>query len=198
MVAATRFVQQQPFVRRIITLVALFSLLVFPLATLFPVFARQSLDGDARTYGFLGTANGAGALLGALTLAFLGDHPHQRRQFFIGLIGFCLSTIAFAFSTNLLLSLGLLIIVGWCFITALATANTVVQHRAPDALRGGVMGIYTLAFLGLAPIGNLLIGAVAKQFSAPVACATGAGICLLCALFMARQPAAEPSAARQS
>jgi predicted MFS family arabinose efflux permease len=185
--AAINFVRAEPAVRRIILLVACFSLLVFPFATLFPVFARETLQGDARLYGLLGTANGTGALLGALTLAFMGHRVPQRRQFVGGLLGFCIAVTGFALSTQRALSLALLVVVGWCFIVALATANTAVQHRIPDHLRGSVMGIYTLAFLGTGPLGSLLLGTLARFWGAPQAVACGSLLCLLIALLMARR-----------
>jgi MFS family permease len=190
---AIDFVRRETIVRRIMVLVGLFSLFVFPFATLLPVFARDYLRGDARTYGFLGTANGLGALAGALTLAFLGDHPNQRRLFYVGLLGFCGSIGLFAFSRQMACSLGLLVVAGWCFVVALATANTAVQQRVPDGLRGGVMGIYTLAFLGLAPIGSLLMGALARWTNAPTAVITGTTICAFAALVFRQSPTTESS-----
>jgi MFS family permease len=191
MQAAINFVRSERVVRRILLLVGLFSLLVFPFATLMPVFARDYLHGNARTYGFLGTANGVGALIGALTLAFLGEHSNQRRLFYVGLLGFCTTIALFAVSRQLWWSLSLITVAGWCFIVALATANTAVQQRVPDSLRGGVMGIYTLSFLGLAPIGSLLIGTLARWTSAPTAVLTGTLICTACAIRFAQQPTTE-------
>lgn len=189
--AAANFVRRERVVRRILMLVGLFSLLVFPFATLLPVFARDYLHGNAQTYGLLGTAHGVGALIGALTLAFRGAHSNQRRLFYAGLLGFCGAIALFALSRQLWLSLSLITVAGWCFIVALATANTTVQQRMPDTLRGGVMGIYTLAFLGLAPIGSLLIGTLARWTSAPIAVVTGTVICALCAIGFSQTPTPE-------
>jgi len=191
MQAALRFVRGETVVRRILVLVALFSLFVFPFMTLLPVFARDYLKGDAKMFGFLGTAYGLGALIGALTLAWLGQHARQRQLFYAGLIGFCAATALFAASRLPAVSYSAIAVAGWCFIIALSTANSTIQLRAPDTLRGGVMGMYTLAFLGLAPVGSLILGALARWQGAAIAVQVGAGLCALGALAMLRRPRAQ-------
>jgi len=161
---------------------------IFGLAhhVLMPVFARDVLHTGAGGLGLLMAANGVGALLGALTLASLGAHPHMRRLFFGGLVGFSAMGIAFAWSRTFWLSAGLLVGVGYCMIIAFATANTAIQTRAPDRLRGRVMGIYVLAFIGLNPFGALLAGAIARAHGAPVAVTLGGAICLVATLVALR------------
>jgi MFS family permease len=176
---AWRYVVSHRTIRVIVALVAIFSLFGWPYSVLLPVFARDVLHTGASGYGFLMTTNGFGALVGALTLASLGDSPHKRKLFYGGLFGFCAMLIAFAQSTIYWLSAAALAGAGFFMIIFFATANTAVQTRVPDELRGRVMGIYALAFLGLTPFGSLLAGAIARATSAALTVTLGAGICIL-------------------
>ena len=183
---AMRYVAGHRILRAIIVLVTIVSLFGWPYSVLLPVFARDVLHTGAGGYGFLMAANGVGALVGALTLASLGDSPYKRKLFYGGLFGFCGMLIVFAFSTVYWLSAASLAGSGFFMIIFFATANTSVQTRVPDELRGRVMGIYALAFLGLTPFGSLIAGSLARTFSASFAVALGAGICILAGLIILR------------
>ena len=186
---AVRFVRGNPVVLRIMIMVAILSLFGWPYTVLMPVFARDILHVGAAGLGYLMAANGVGAFLGAFTLASLGDHPHKRRLFYGGALGFCATITAFAFATTFWLAAVTLAVAGWCLIVTFATANTAVQLRCPDELRGRVMALYSLAFIGLSPVGSLMAGAMARRFGAPTAVWTGAGICALGAVaLMVQQP----------
>jgi predicted MFS family arabinose efflux permease len=131
-------------------------------------------------------ANGAGALFGALTLASLGHAVTRRTLFYGGLFGFCIMLAVFAQSRVYWLSAAALAGSGFSMIIFFATANTAVQTRVPDALRGRVMGVYALAFLGLTPFGSLIAGALTKVTSASFAVSLGAVICLIAGLVVMR------------
>ena len=197
-VEALRFVARNRSLRAVLSLVGIVSLFGWPYSVLMPVFARDILHVGATGYGYLMAANGVGALLGALTLASLGGEVRRRTLVFTGVLGFSLMTFLFALSKNVWLSAGALAFGGWFMIVFFATANTSVQLRSPDALRGRIMGIYALAFLGLSPAGSLLAGAVARATSAPFAISAGAVICAVAALVTMRlvppQTASEASA----
>jgi MFS family permease len=183
---AWRYVISHRTIRAIIALVAIFSLFGWPYSVLLPVFAREVLQTGASGYGFLMTANGLGALFGALTLASVGDSPHKRKFFYGGLFGFCAMLVGFAQSKIYWLSAAALAGAGFFMIIFFATANTSVQIRVPDELRGRVMGIYALAFLGLTPFGSLLAGAVARLTNAAFTVTLGAGICILAGVIVQR------------
>jgi len=183
---AVHYVWGNPVIRDTVLLMAVISLFALPYGILMPVFARDILKAGPTGLGYLVSANGIGALLGALTVAAIGDVPHYRRLFFGGLLGFTAMTFAFALSKTLWLSMALLLGSGWAMTISFATANTVVQLRTPDELRGRVMGIYVLAFIGLGPFGSLLTGAIARATSTPFAVAFGAAICAVAALIVAR------------
>jgi MFS family permease len=192
---AVRYVRNESTLSVIMIMMAVTSIFALPYIVMLPAFARDVLHTGAAGLGYLMTANGMGALLGALTLASLGDHPHKRRLFYAGIMGFSMAVILFSLSRHFWISAGVLVLAGFCMIIAFATANTAVQIRTPDHLRGRVMGIYTMAFLGLSPFGSLLAGLIAKWTSVPIAVGTNAGICLIVAILVAgkRRNAANPS-----
>ena len=197
-VEALRYVRGHRFLLGIISLVTIVSLFGWPYSVLLPVFARDVLHVQASGYGYLMAANGVGALFGALTLASLGDSVARRKLFYGGLFGFCIMLAVFALSHVYWLSALALAGSGFFMIIFFATANTAVQTRVPDDLRGRVMGIYALAFLGLTPFGSLLAGAIARATSASFAVSLGAVICLVAGLVTMRLarpplPVAQPS-----
>jgi MFS family permease len=130
--------------------------------------------------------NGVGAFAGAMTLASLGNYPNRRRLVFGGLTGFSVMLFVFALSRIVWLSGLALVCSGWFMLLFFATANTSVQIRTPDEMRGRVMGIYSLAFIGLSPVGSLLAGTIARLTSASFAVALGAAICAFSALIVQR------------
>jgi MFS family permease len=180
-IEAVRYVRGHRTLRAVIGLVTFVSLFGWPYSVLLPVFARDVLHVGASGYGYLMAANGVGALVGALTLASLGDSPHKRKLFFGGLYGFCAMLLVFALAKVYWLSAVALAGSGFFMIIFFATANTSVQTRVPDELRGRVMGIYALAFLGLTPFGSLIAGAIAKTVSASFAVGLGAVVCAIAA-----------------
>jgi len=183
---ALRYVCGHRTLRAVVLLVTIVSLFGWPYSVLLPVFARDVLHVGAGGYGFLMAANGVGAFIGALALASLGDSPHKRKLFYGGLFGFCATLIVFAISHAYWVSAVSLTGSGFCMIIFFATANTSVQTRVPDELRGRVMGIYSLAFLGLTPFGSLLAGAIARATSAGFAVGLGAVVCIAAGLGVMR------------
>ncbi|HUI08587.1 MAG TPA: MFS transporter [Verrucomicrobiae bacterium] len=194
---AFRHVAGNRVTRTIIILVAIVSLFGWPYTVLMPVFARDVLHVGAKGYGYLMALNGVGAFTGAMTLASLGHYPNRRRLVFGGLTGFSVMLFVFALSRTAWLSGLALVCSGWFMLLFFATANTSVQMRTPDELRGRVMGIYSLAFIGLSPVGSLLAGAIAHATSAPFAVAFGAAVCAVSAVVVHQlvPPQSPPAAA---
>jgi len=185
-VEAFRYVRSHRVLRAVISLVTVVSLFGWPYSVLLPVFARDVLHVGVSGYGYLMAANGAGALVGALTLASLGDSPHKRKLFYGGLFGFCIMLCVFALSRVYWLSAAALTGSGFFMIIFFATANTAVQTSVPDELRGRVMGIYSLAFIGLTPFGSLIAGSLAHVTSASFTVTMGSVICLIAGLIVMR------------
>lgn len=160
-------------------LVAIASILGIPYATFVPLFAKDILHLGEKGFGLLMASSGAGAFLGAATIALM-KHTRSRGRFVVfGALAFYVCLFAFALSTNLILSAILLGAIGYCLILVVATVNSLLQHLSTDRMRGRVMSIYATAFLGFAPIGSLLAGAVAGSIGAPHTIAIMAVIALV-------------------
>jgi MFS family permease len=159
---------------------------------LMPVFASEILQGGAITLGKLMSAGGVGALGSALLVAGFSHRFLPRRLVFSGVIIFVVGIIGFAFSKALWLSLVMIAIAGFGLILFYINANSALQRRVPDHLRGRIMGVYALAFGGLSPFGNLLIGFVADKIGAPAAVLIGAAICAVMAYIVSRLVPPQP------
>lgn len=173
--------------RGIMILVSTFSLFGIGFMVLMPVFAKDILHGDAKAFGILMAFNGGGAFLGGLALATWGKTFQRRTLIYLGLFGCCSLLILFALSRSFWLSGGLLLGAGFFMIVFLATANTGTQLRSPDALRGRIMGFYSLCFLGLGSVGSLLTGVLARWLGAPGAVIVGASVCLVVGILLYRR-----------
>ncbi|MBP1626555.1 MAG: major facilitator superfamily transporter [Holophagaceae bacterium] len=171
-------------IRRLLILLGLLSLLGTSYSVLMPIFADHILHGGARALGILGSASGFGALAGALTMA-LRKRARGLASWIAGAsLLFGISLLAFSMSRDLLLSALLLIPVGYTFMIEMAATNTLLQMMLPDAFRGRVMSIYTVMFLGMVPIGGLLVGGLGRFMSAPATVAvTGCGCIVAGAIF---------------
>jgi MFS family permease len=180
-----RFVKSRSGISRSILLIAVFSLVGMPFITLLPVFAGEVLNAGAKGFGFLVGATGAGALTAALLLAFRGDIRDKGRFISIAALSASVSLLAFSLSKNILISLPFLLVVGWGLVSFLATANSFIQLSAPDNLRGRVMSVFTLVFLGTAPIGNSLVGAMADYIGTPYTVSISSVICIIASLLFA-------------
>jgi MFS family permease len=175
-----------PPVRSALTLVALVGLFGMPYTTLMPAVAGNVLHGGPHTLGWLMTAGGLGALVGAFYLASRGSVVGLGRVISIASASAGLALVLFALSRWLWLSLLLMSVVGASFMMTTASANTVLQTILPEALRGRVMALYTVAFLGSAPIGSLLAGAVAARIGTPETILAGGLGCLGAGLWFLR------------
>ena len=184
-------------VRALLLLLGLVSLTGMPYAVLMPVFAREVLGGDARELGLLMGASGVGALLGAIVLA------NRRSMRGLGtFVAFCaggmgVALVAFSFSRSFWISAALLVPVGFCMMSEMASSNTLIQSLIPDAMRGRVMSLYAMMFMGMAPVGALLAGSLAARIGAPATIAGGGIVCLAGALVFARHLPHLRSEARQ-
>jgi MFS family permease len=173
MMEGFRFVNQTAPIRALLLLLGVVSLVGMPYVVLMPIFADQVLHGGARGLGILMGATGVGALLGALTLAFREGVKGLGRWVAWCCGGFGASLIVFTISRSFWVSVILLLPVGYFMMLQMACSNTLIQVMVPDALRGRVMAVYSMMFMGMAPIGALLGGALAERLGAPVTVAIG-------------------------
>ena len=116
---------------------------------------------------------GAGSLFGALFLAYLGDF--RRKGWFVlgGGLGFAVCLIGFSLSTNVVASVIFLFALGFAIVCSVAVTNTLLQKLVTDEMRGRVLSLFMLSFIGAMPIGNLIAGAASQRFGAPRTLAVG-------------------------
>jgi MFS family permease len=168
-----RYVASDARIRMLLLNVAAMSILGLPTLTLLPVVARQVLGRGAEAYGWMMSAVGAGALVGALAVATFAPRMHKGRVLGAAATVFGLTVAGLGLVRSLPGVLVLLVVLGAAMITATALTNTLLQLLAPDWLRGRVISVYTFAFVGMAPFGSLFGGTVAEGFGVGTALVTG-------------------------
>jgi MFS family permease len=171
-------------IRNLLILLGFTAGLGFQYLVLLPVYAREILHGGPQAYGLLVAAFGLGALLSAVRLTQKLDRKDLRFNLLIGLFSSGLGLGVFAWSRALPLSLAAGFVAGFGLIVYVASTNTMLQLTTEDRFRGRVMSLYTLMFIGMAPIGALLAGSIAERYGAPVATTVSAGILLLGAIWV--------------
>ena len=178
------YIWHSPTVRPLITLVAVSNMFALGYMALLPAFAQDVLHAGTVGYGFMSTAIGVGALAGALVIASLGNYQRKGLILTVGNLLFPVMVIALSLSKSFHLTIGFLVVAGFAFMTQNATANTLVQTTVPDALRGRVMSVYMMVFVGFFPIGSLIAGTVAEHFGVPAGAALGGIIALAYGLYL--------------
>jgi MFS family permease len=176
-----RYVASAKTVRGLMACLGAFAFFGIGIVTLIPAWSVEVLDGNAATNGLLLSARGIGSLIAGLMIAALGRYQIKGKLLTLGSFAMGLMLLAFA-ATNLLpFSMLAIAGVGWGFMLIVNTINALVQSRVPDELRGRVMGIYTLVFFGMIPIGSLLAGIAAAELGVPATAALWAVLQLVVA-----------------
>src|SRR6266481_6099603 len=151
-------------------------------AVLMPAFARDVLGRGANGYGILMSASGTGAFVGALLVATYGHLFTPRKLALGGVWLFSAAMLAFSFTRSFSLALLFLFAAGFGMLLFFSTSNTLLQTIVPDEMRGRVMGVWSLVFGAMIPLGSLEAGALANWAGTPFALAFGACICAIAAL----------------
>ncbi|MCF4164370.1 MFS transporter [Zavarzinia compransoris] len=163
---------------RLLALAGWASLVGMPYTTLLPIYADLHHGGGPDTLGLLMGAAGAGAFLGAAGLAILGRAPGIRAAA-VAAIAFGAALSLFALAGSLPLALGALAVAGFSMMTLVGSVNIGLQLMVPDELRGRVMALFSMMFLGMAPFGGLLVGAAAEGIGVVAATVIGGGLSAL-------------------
>lgn len=172
-------------IRFILVLLGILSLMGTSYVVLMPVFAKEVLGGGPKTLGFLMTAVGAGALIGTLYLASRKGMLKLGPIIPIASAIFSAGMIVLSFSRTLWVSLLTLIIIGFGLMVQMAASNTVLQTIVDDDKRGRVMSFYSMAFMGMTPLGSLIAGYLANNIGTPVTLMISGSCCALASLFFA-------------
>jgi MFS family permease len=170
----------------IVALTILASLATFlglPLLTFLPVFARNIFHGDINLYSHMMSFSGAGAVCGALVVAWLGRFKHMGRTLLVLLGVFGMLVTAFAISRVAWVSDLILFGTGASLLMVFSMTSSLVQLIVPDNLRGRVMSIYMVAFRGGMPLGSLAAGWVASLTSAPLVLGVNGGLIFCVAVY---------------
>jgi MFS family permease len=182
-----RWVNRTKIIRALLILIGLVSLVGMPYTVLMPIFADKILHSGARGLGILMGATGVGALFGALTLAAKsGGVKGLGRWITISCATLGISLFCFAFSSSFWLSAAFLLPAGYSMMLQMACSNTLIQTIVPDQLRGRVMSVYSMMFMGMAPFGAFFGGALAHRIGAPITVAVGAIACVFGAIWFGR------------
>lgn len=173
-------------IRWLLPIVATISFMVTPYQTLMPIFAAEVYGGGAGMLGFLIGAAGAGGVIGMLALASRRDVRGLTHWITFASLCAGLGVLVFALSPWLPLSLAALAVTGFGIVVNGMAVSTMIQTIVDDRMRGRIMGIFSVAFLGMYPLGSLAGGALAEVIGAPATLATGGVICTLAALVLWR------------
>src|ERR1043166_8880857 len=179
--AGFRYVAGRPRVSMLLIISAVASLFGAPYIYMTPVFARDVFHAGETGLALLQGMAGAGALFGALFLAYLGDFRHKGWFVICGVLTFAICLVCFSLSTNIRWSLVFLFALGFGIMCSVAVTNTLLQKLVTDEMRGRVMSMFMLSFIGAMPIGNVIAGAASHRFGVQRTLAAGG---LIIAIFV--------------
>jgi predicted MFS family arabinose efflux permease len=177
------FIRHQGTMEALIVLAFMMTLLAFPLIVFLPVFAKDVFHGSANLYTIFLVCSGIGSICGALGVAALGKHKHMGLLVLLMLLGLGVLITCFALSHLFVLSCVLIFVAGAMLLAVFTSIGSLVQLITPDNMRGRVLSVYNVAFRGGMPVGSLVVGALVKQYTAPVVLAWNGGLLTLLALY---------------
>ena len=187
MLEALRYVRSAKPLPALMLVAMVFSILGIPVITLLPVVARDLLGLGPEGYGALMASLGIGAMAGALAIAATGGGARKGRTLLIASHAFPLLLVIFALVRLPQLNALLLFATGITMIVNNALVNSRLQEIVPDAMRGRVMSLYIMVYIGGSPIGSFVAGALAKAVGTAWAIGGTAALMLLFALWVFRR-----------
>jgi len=173
--------------RWLLPVVALVSFMASPYQTLMPIFAAEVFAGGADTLGVLIGAAGLGGIAGMLLLASREDVRGLMSWITACAFAAGATLVVFAYSTSFLLSLAMIAIVGLTALTVAMGVSTIIQTIVEDRMLGRVLGLFTVSFLGMFPLGSLAAGAAADWIGPQHTLAAGGIACMLVAVWLWRR-----------
>ena len=183
--AGLRYAIRTPVTLFVLSLLLTVSLFVINFGVLIPLLARQMLHQEAQGFGLLMSSMGAGALAGAVALAFLGRQRPTLAIFTGAGAVLCTATLLVAGVQQFLPAAAMLAVMGFSQIIFSASANTILQVTTPDELRGRIMSLFALVFAGSTPIGSFFIGLITENLGAPAGFLSAGGLGLLSVVMIA-------------
>ncbi len=179
------YVRQDVVVRWIVLLAATTALFARPYIQLLPAVAHELLHVGAVELSWMLAASGVGALLGSLATAMLGGLRRRGAVLIASAVSFGAFLALFTMQRSLLPSLPMLVLLGFSTMVFLGMANGLLQTRSPDHLRGRVMSVYTMVFMGLMPLGSMVMGSIGSVVGIDAGLLVGGVVCTIVALYAA-------------
>jgi MFS family permease len=155
------YLKRSPALRYIILLTALISFVIMPYTTLFPIYAKEIFKGDVTTFGWLNSISGLGALMGALYLASQKTINHLLKIISTAVLLLSANLIFFSYTTIFPMALFFILFAEVGMLLLISASNTYLQTHVEENMRGRVISYFIMAFGGMQPIGNLIIGSLA-------------------------------------
>lgn len=163
-------------IRTLLSVIAAVAFCAVPYIVLMPVFAREVFHGDARTLGWLMGFAGIGALIGTLRLAARSSARGVESVIAQCVLCAGIGLMAFAAIPQFWLAAACLVVAGFGIVSTVSASNVLIQSLVDDAYRGRVMSLFIMAFLGVTPLGNLALGALAEHYGVAVALFVGGSV----------------------
>lgn len=188
--AGLSYIVRSPYILAVFVTTGVIGMLAMNFQVLLPVLAREELHTGSEGFGFLLSAQGAGALVGSVTLAaFSASGPRPRLLWGAQLAFTGLETLLgvvtggpLRWGLSFAVTVPLLLAVGWSMITFTASANSTIQVNVPPEMRGRAMSVYAMLMQGTAPLGNLIAGGLAEKLGPGWGFTVGGGSSLLATL----------------
>jgi len=177
--AGLRFVKGHGDIRVLMLMAAVYASFGICYMPMMPVFARDVFRAGPGGYGIMMAAIGVGAVGGLLTIATLGRTRYKGRILVLGTLALGSLLLAYSLVRSFHVAIALLVGMGFSQSMVMSLSNTLIQTLCPDKVRGRVMSIFTMSFLGMFPLGSLLAGTVAQKWGAPAATLLGGCVVLL-------------------
>jgi len=177
------YIRQDTVVKWIVILAATTALFARPYIQLLPAVAHDLLKVGAVELSWMLAASGVGSLAGALATAALGGLRKRGAVLIASAVGFGVSLVLFTMQRTLVPSLPLLVLLGFSTMVFLGMANGLLQTRSPDHLRGRVMSVYTMVFMGLMPLGSMVMGSIGSIVGTDGGLLAGGVVCTVVALY---------------
>ena len=180
------YLKKTPNLAQIIVMLFFISLLVLPFNTVLPVFAKVIFKGDAKTFGYITSFMGIGAVIATMLVASRKPGAHLKRILFISTIMMGIAMICFSQITNFPLAMFFIGITGFGAIMQFTVSNIIIQSESAAYMRGRVIGILLMVLFGMVPLGSLLIGGISEDIGAPTTVLCEGIIAIIIALTFAK------------
>lgn len=162
-----RYLRREPSISWVIIMLSITGLLILPYDTLIPVYAKEIFKGDAKTFGYISSFIGIGAVLGTIFLASLKKGASMRNILILSTVILSIGLICFSYTTHFYLSMFFAALTGLGGVAQFTTCNIIVQSEVIPEMRSRAISILLTAIFGMLPLGSLLIGFISEKIGAP-------------------------------